>query len=277
MEQSNAVLIPANVKPVNYRITLEPDFGTFTFTGSETVRVEVLSATSAITLNAIELGIQSCSVTPDGGATLTAQRISFDEEAETATFEFGAELPVGEATLDIEFTGELNDKLRGFYRSSYTDIDGNERHMATTQLEATDARRAFPCWDEPALKATFALTLVVPSELAAVSNMPVVSEEEVRPGVKAVGYAETPIMSTYLLAFIIGDLTHIEQVGDNGTLIRVFTTRGPRGTGTVRARNLDATAEVLQRLLRHPLPSAQARSLRHTGLRGRARWRIGAR
>ena len=231
MEQSNAVLIPANVRPVNYRITLEPDFGTFTFTGSETVRVEVLSATSAITLNAIELDIQSCAVTPDGGATLTAQSISFDEEAETATFEFGAELPVGEATLDIEFTGELNDKLRGFYRSSYTDIDGNERHMATTQLEATDARRAFPCWDEPALKATFALTLVVPSELAAVSNMPVVSEEEVRPGVKAVGYAETPIMSTYLLAFIIGDLTHIEQVGDNGTLIRVFTTRGREEQG----------------------------------------------
>ncbi len=231
MAQSNAVLIPANVKPVNYRITLEPDFSEFTFTGSETVRIEVLSTTSAITLNAIELDIRSCSVTPDGGTALAAQSISFDENAETATFEFGTEIPVGEATLAVDFTGELNDKLRGFYRSAYTDIDGNERHMATTQLEATDARRAFPCWDEPALKATFALTLVAPSELTAVSNMPVVREEEIRPGVKSVSYAETPIMSTYLLAFIIGDLTHIEQVADNGTLIRVFTTRGREEQG----------------------------------------------
>ena len=231
MTTSNAVLLPTNVKPAKYDITLEPDFSTFTFTGSETVRIEVLSPTTAITLNSIEIDIHSCAVTPAGGAELQAQSISFDEDAETATFEFGAELPAGEATLAIEFTGELNDKLRGFYRSAYTDIDGNERDMATTQLEATDARRAFPCWDEPALKATFALTLVVPAEMTAVSNMPVVSEEEVRPGVKSVRYDETPIMSTYLLAFIVGDLSYIEEVGDNGTLMRVFTTRGREEQG----------------------------------------------
>ena len=231
MTTSNAVLLPTNVKPVKYDITLEPDFSAFTFMGSETIRIEVLSPTTSITLNSIEIAIQSCSVTPSGGEELAAQSISFDEEAETATFEFGAELPAGEATLAIEFTGELNDKLRGFYRSTYTDIDGNERYMATTQLEATDARRAFPCWDEPALKATFELTLVVPSEMTAVSNMPVVSEEETRPGTKSVSYAETPIMSTYLLAFIVGDLSHIEEVGDNGTLMRVFTTRGREKQG----------------------------------------------
>ena len=231
MTTSNAVLIPTNVKPIGYDITLEPDFSTFTFKGSETIRVDVLSPTSSITLNSIEIEIHSCAATPSGGSELAAQTISFDEDAESATFEFGAELPAGEATLAIEFTGELNDKLRGFYRSTYTDIDGNERHMATTQLEATDARRAFPCWDEPALKATFTLTLVVPSEMTAVSNMPVVSEEEVRPGVKSVRYDETPIMSTYLLAFIVGDLSYIEEVGDNGTLMRVFTTRGREEQG----------------------------------------------
>ena len=231
MTTSNAVLLPTNVKPVKYDITLEPDFSAFTFTGSETIRIEVLSPTTSITLNSIEIAIQSCTVTPSGGEELAAQNISFDEEAETATFEFGAELPASEATLAIEFTGELNDKLRGFYRSRYTDIDGNERHLATTQLEATDARRAFPCWDEPALKATFEITLVVPSEMTAVSNMPVVSEEETRPGIKSVSYAETPIMSTYLLAFIVGDLSYIEEVGDNGTLMRVFTTRGREEQG----------------------------------------------
>ena len=231
MTTSNSVLIPTNVKPTGYDITLEPDFSTFTFKGSETIKVDVLSPTTSITLNSIEIEIHSCSVTPSGGSELAAQAISFDEDAESATFEFGAELPAGEATLAIEFTGELNDKLRGFYRSTYTDIDGNERYMATTQLEATDARRAFPCWDEPALKATFTLTLVVPSEMTAVSNMPVVSEEEVRPGVKSVKYGETPIMSTYLLAFIVGDLSYIEEVGDNGTLMRVFTTRGREEQG----------------------------------------------
>ena len=131
--------------------------GAFTFRGSETIDVEVLSGTSAVTLNCIEIEVRSCAVTPEGGSAVEAQSISYDEEAETATFEFGEELAVGAASLDIEFSGELNDKLRGFYRSTYTGEDGVERVMATTQMEATDARRAFPCWDEPALKATFAL------------------------------------------------------------------------------------------------------------------------
>ena len=231
MTISNAVLVPTNVRPSKYRITLEPDFNTFTFTGSETIQVEILSPTTSITLNSIEIAIESCTITLPDGAELAARSTLLNEEDETARLQFGAELPVGEATLTIEFTGELNDKLRGFYRSSYTDIDGNERYMATTQLEATDARRAFPCWDEPALKATFELTLVVPSEMTAVSNMPVVSEEEIRPGVKSVSYAETPIMSTYLLAFIVGELSYIEDVGDNGTLMRVFTTRGREEQG----------------------------------------------
>ena len=231
MTTSNAVLVPTNVKPSKYRITLEPDFTTFAFIGSETIQVEILSPTTSITLNSIEIAVESCTITLSDGTELAARSTLLNEEDETARFQFGAELPVGEATLSIKFTGELNDKLRGFYRSSYTDIDGNERYMATTQLEATDARRAFPCWDEPALKATFELTLVVPAEMTAVSNMPVVSDEEIRPGVKSVSYAETPIMSTYLLAFIVGDLSYIEEVGDNGTLMRVFATRGREEQG----------------------------------------------
>ena len=231
MTTSNAILVPANVKPWKYRITLEPDFSTFTFTGSEAIQIDILSPTTSITLNSIEIAIQSCSITLSDGTELAAQSTLLNEEDETASFQFGIELPAGEATLTIDFTGELNDKLRGFYRSSYNDIDGNERFLATTQLEATDARRAFPCWDEPALKATFDLTLVVPAEMTAVSNMPIVSEEAIRPGVKSVNYAETPIMSTYLLAFIVGDLSYIEEVGDNGTLMRVFTTRGREEQG----------------------------------------------
>ena len=92
------------------------------------------------------------------------------------TFTFGSELEPGPADLHLEFTGDLNDKLRGFYRSQYKGVDGEERYLATTQLEATDARRAFPCWDEPALKAVFDVTLLVPADLIAISNMPVASE-----------------------------------------------------------------------------------------------------
>ena len=130
-----------------------------------------------------------------------------------------------------KFVGELNDRLRGFYRSQYTDIDGNERYMATTQFESTDARRAFPCWDEPSMKAKIELTLVVPAELTGVSNMPVVSEESVGPDKRSVRFGESPIMSTYLLVIVVGDLSLIEQEAPNGTLVRIFTMRGRQEQG----------------------------------------------
>ncbi|MCH8207276.1 MAG: M1 family metallopeptidase, partial [Chloroflexi bacterium] len=226
MTEQGAATLPSNVKPVGYRLMLEPDLETFTFKGEETIEVEVVEATSSLTLNAIELDIQTCRMTSSNGNTVAPQATTFDDTAETVTFEFEDAIPTGRARLELEFTGELNDRLRGFYRSRYTDVDGNERYLATTQFEATDARRAFPCWDEPSTKATFDVTLVVPVELEAVSNMPVASETEVRSGVKSVRFEETPVMSTYLLAFIVGDLTSVEQEADGGTLVRVWATRG---------------------------------------------------
>ncbi|MDA0770603.1 MAG: hypothetical protein BZY79_05690 [SAR202 cluster bacterium Casp-Chloro-G4] len=229
MAKSNAILVPANVKPVKYQITLEPDLKQYTFKGRVITTIEILEQTSSITMNSIEIEIQSCVLT-EGGKTLPSQNITYDDKQETVTFDFGVNLAEGAASLDIAFTGDLNDKLRGFYRSQYQDIDGNDQLMASTQFESTDARRAFPCWDEPALKATFELTLVIPSGLTAVSNMPVVSESEANSS-KTITFAESPIMSTYLLAFVIGDLTYIEKTGDNGTLMRVFTTRGREAQG----------------------------------------------
>ena len=193
--------------------------------------MEVLEPTASVELNCIEIAIRSCRLTPEGGATVAPKSTAFDEERETVVFEFDQEVPQGRASLAIEFSGELNDKLRGFYRSRYTDGEGRERYLATTQLEATDARRAFPCWDEPAVKASFKMTLVAPADLAAVSNMPVESERELPDGRRAVSFAESPIMSTYLLAFIVGDLSSIEQRADSGTLIRVWTTRGKEEQG----------------------------------------------
>jgi aminopeptidase 2 len=112
----------------------------------------------------------------------------------------------------MTFTGELNDNMAGFYRSSFKAADGSTTYMATTQMEPTDARRAFPCFDEPALKAKFSVTLIADEKMTCLSNMDVASEKKIdsKPGKKAVAFNPTPLMSTYLLAFIVGELNYIE-------------------------------------------------------------------
>jgi aminopeptidase 2 len=125
-------------------------------------------------------------------------------------------LPKGsKAQLQFKFTGTLNDKMAGFYRSTYKNTDGSEAILATSQLEATDARRAFPCFDEPSLKAEFTITLIADKHLTCLSNMDVASESEVHSEMsggtkKAVKFNKSPLMSTYLLAFIVGELNYIE-------------------------------------------------------------------
>ncbi len=234
MTESNAVMLPKDVRPSKYALTLRPDLKTFTFSGSVVIDVEVLRPTGSIVLNAAELAIGSCRVESSDGETLPSST-TLDEKAETATFAFDSALPVGPARLEIGFTGELNDRLRGFYRSRYTDVNGDERHLATTQFEATDARRAFPCWDEPSMKATFEVTLVVPEDLQAVSNTMIAEESAMDGGLRRVRFAETPVMSTYLLAFIVGDIRCVERTADNGTLVRVWATAGKESHGEFAA------------------------------------------
>ena len=219
------------------------------------IEIEVLEATERITLNAAELEIASVVATLADGRNVEAS-IETDEEDETAVFSFGETLPAGRTSLDCVFTGVLNDQLRGFYRSEYVDKDGEKRYMATTQFEATDARRAFPCWDEPSLKATFEVTLTAPKELTTLSNMPVATESVEGP-LKTVRFQETPKMSTYLLAFVVGDLASVEATGPGGTLVRVFTTRGKEEQGRFALGKLRQAPRLFQRLLRHPLPAAQ--------------------
>ena len=226
MSEQSPETLPTGVRPIGYHLVLRPDLEAFTFDGSETVEIDVIEPTTSITLNAVELKIRSCVLTPNGGKSTSPLGTTLDEKAETATFRFVDQIPKGPASLAVEFTGELNDRLRGFYRSRYTDMDGGERYLATTQFEATDARRAFPCWDEPSAKATFDVTIVVPANLEAVSNMPVESETETETGLKTVRFQQTPVMSTYLVAFVVGDLTRVERQAAGGTLVRVWATRG---------------------------------------------------
>ena len=231
MESINEWQLPSGVRPTRYALNLEPNLDTFKFDGYVTIDVEVSESTSEIVLNSSELDIHYGRITLESGSSYRATGISFDEERETVTVSFGSPIPAGTAQLGIDFTGELNDKLRGFYRSSYIDVDGNQRWMATTQFESTDARKAFPCWDEPAVKATFDVTLIVPEELAVISNTEPVTTTVGASGKKSVRFAETPIMSTYLLAFIVGDLACVEDRTEDGVLMRVWATRGNEDKG----------------------------------------------
>ena len=145
--------LPRSVVPHRYQIRLEPDLNGATFAGSETITVEVVEPVDHIVLNAAELDLKSVSLRA-GGETIPAE-VELDEKLQRATLRFPRTIEPGEADLDIEFSGVLNDQLHGFYRSTFTDVDGVEQTIATTQFEATDARRAFPCWDEPDFKASF--------------------------------------------------------------------------------------------------------------------------
>ena len=249
MPSADAVILPDNVRPVHYDLTLTPNFDEFTFDGEVDITVQMQPGTTEIVLNCAEIDIKSAAVSwadKDGEHTQEANGIAYDAEAETATISIAgtpADGPAGDQHLRMAFTGELNDKLRGFYRSQYTNPEGETAYLATTQFEATDARRSLPCWDEPAVKATFQVTLNVPAEMAAVSNTPIIEE---RPGstagTKTVVFDTTPIMSTYLLAFVIGDLTHIEKEAADGTVVGIWMTRGKEEQGQFA---LDTSVKLL--------------------------------
>ncbi|HEY3065329.1 MAG TPA: M1 family metallopeptidase [Methylomirabilota bacterium] len=216
--------LPRHVLPVRYDIRLEPDLTTATFTGDETITVTVTEPTAEIWLNAVDLAIDEVSVVRDGGAPVMGTA-SLEDSTERCRLAFAEKIPAGTARLRLRFRGTLNDKLRGFYRSTYKDASGATRTLAATQFEATDARRAFPCWDEPSFKAVFASTLVVDPALTAVSNTGIV--RETREGArKALTFADTIKMSTYLVAYVVGELEATEPVAVGRTALRVWCVPG---------------------------------------------------
>ena len=175
----------------------------------------------SIALNTVDVDIQKAIVHGQSGVVSESPSISKDDDKQTTTFTFQDSVPAGsKATLELHFTGTLNDNMAGFYRSRYKSADGATKYMATTQMEPTDARRAFPCFDEPALKAKFTVTLVADKELTCLSNMDV-KTEKTEGSKKAVTFNTTPPMSTYLLAFIVGELNVIESK-DFRIPVRVF-------------------------------------------------------
>ncbi len=214
------------VSPKNYDITFEPNFKNFTFLGKEKISVEIAKPTNKLVLNSAEIEIKNCYVISKG-KTFKA-RVTIDEKNEELVV-ITPEKIKDKVDLFIDFVGILNDKLVGLYRSEYKDKQGKTKFMATTQFEAADARRAFPCWDEPEAKATFDVSVITDSNLTAISNMPVVSKRKI--GKKTLfKFDHTPVMSTYLLYVGVGDLEFLQgKLGK--TLIRIVTTKGKKNLG----------------------------------------------
>jgi len=257
--------LPKEVVPTEYAVRIVPNLDNFTFTGSETVKLNVRSPVHQLVLNGLELKIETAAV---DGKELPPAAIKTDNKKELLTLALPSELEVGDHALTLGFTGKINQQGQGLFYMRYQEQgSGARKVMLGTQFEATDARRFFPCWDEPAFRARFQLTAVVPENWLAVSNMPIESEtpldgrrppgaprldtssgapggRALPPGtsLKEVRFASTPPMSSYLNVFVAGELDFIEsRVGP--TQIRVIATKGKAELGRYA---LEASAEILK-------------------------------
>ncbi len=248
------IRLAKDIKATKYNITLRPDLENFTFSGFETIDLELLKPTKKITLHSKELNIKTAEIKIKKDKVFAV--INFNEENETATFTFPKIIPKGKYELTLVFEGILNDKMRGFYKSTY--LHQNEtKHLATTQFEATDARRAFPCFDEPEHKAIFNVSLIVKKGQSAISNTLPIEVKEHENGYDIFRFSPTPKMSTYLLAFIVGDLEYIEGYTKNKVHVKIYTTPGKKEQGrfalSCAIKSLEFYEEYFD--IKYPLPT----------------------
>ncbi len=258
---ANPYRLPRGIVPHRYTLALQPDLAAATFVGHVIIDANVNEPVHQIVLNAAELEISEVKV---GG-----EPAPFELQTATERLVITAGQQPGTTTIEITFTGTLNDKLRGWYRSTYTGADGTEQVIAASQMQATDCRRAFPCFDEPDFKAIFDVTLIVEPHLLAVSNGREIERAEFHDGSGAptgkvaVRFAETMPMSTYLVAFVVGPLEATEPVlvprgdGGEGDPIPLRIIHVP-GKGHLTAFGLDVGAHALawyQRYYGIPYPT----------------------
>jgi aminopeptidase N len=215
---SDAFRLPRLVSPQRYDLTIAPDLGASTFTGSVTIAVDVNESTDTIMLNAKDLDVQIERVAQRGA--VTTAKLEYQPDLERIVLTTERPLGKGPAQLEMSFSGEISSGLLGFYRSTFVDDDGNEQVLGATQFEAPHARAAFPCFDEPDFKAVFGITLVVDKHLLALSNGPEVARTE-QDGIARVTFADTIPMSTYLVAWVVGPLELTAPVDAGGVAVRV--------------------------------------------------------
>jgi aminopeptidase N len=219
-----AARLPKGVIPDHYAISITPDLAAAKFSGQETIDVDIKEPVDTITFHSVGLELHDV-IVASGSKLLTPTAITFDEPNEMASLKFGQTVPPGKASVRIAFNGALSAQLRGLYLSKTP-----KRNYAVTQFEATDARRAFPSFDEPAMKATFDITLVVDDGDTAISNGAIASDTAAGPGKHAIRFRTTQKISTYLVAFLVGDFQCISG-GVDDIPIRVCSVPGMQNLG----------------------------------------------
>lgn len=239
-----------DVVPINYKLTFEPDLKKFTFHGTESVYVNCKKPTKIITMHCAELKILSCQV--KSGKKFIKSIPKTVEKKEELQIVLSEKIK-GNTIIDLEFQGTLNDRLLGFYRSQYIQ-NGKTKYLATTQFEAADARRAFPCWDEPEAKATFEISIIADNKFTAISNMPIKLKKKIG-GKTIYNFVKTPIVSTYLIYLGVGEFEYLTgKIGK--TQISVITTKGNKSKGKF---SLDLGKKLLTSYekyfgIKYPLP-----------------------
>jgi len=231
--------LPKQVVPLEYSVRIVPDLAKLTFAGSERIKVKATLPIRELVLNSAQLEIAKASV---DGIQLSPDAIKLNPNNELLTLGLPTELPAGEHAIALKFSGKITPKGRGLYYMPYQEQGTGAKKIALgTQFEPSDARRFFPCWDEPSFRARFQLTAVVPGDWLAVSNMPIESERKIDIG-KEVRFQATPSMSSYLNVFVAGELDLIETKVA-GTQIRLIATKGKTEWGRYA---LESTAQILQ-------------------------------
>lgn len=230
------VVLPSHVTPLHYDITITPNVGTATFTGTVATNIEVHRATHVIVLNAVQLSFSK--VTLSGVDMMP--KVILDSIAQTATFSFEQPIQPGRYLLSIAYSGQINPHPAGLFYLDYDTASGKKRAIFT-QFENSDARRFVPCWDEPDRKATFTLTATVPSGNMALSNTSISATKPLPGGLSRVTFQTTPKMSSYLLFFGLGDFERITRKV-NGVTIGVVFQRGASSKATFA---LDAASHLL--------------------------------
>ncbi|KAK8645973.1 hypothetical protein V6N13_119777 [Hibiscus sabdariffa] len=242
--------LPKFAIPKSYHLYLRLDLSACTFSGLVNINLSILDSTKYVVLNACELSVHQVLFTNSLNHIFTPCDVVLDADNEILVLVFEQVLGTGEGVLSIEFSGALNEQLKGLYKCSYVD-KGVRKNMAVTQFEALHARRCFPCWDEPALKATFKITLDLPSELIALSNMPI-SDEKINGNVKTVYFEESPKMSSYLVALAVGLFDHIEETTADGIKVGVYCPVGKSDEGKFALEVAVKSLEIFTRYFSMP-------------------------
>lgn len=255
----NPFRLPRHVLPNHYDIRLELDLETFTFVGSVGIDLEVREATDTLVLNAAEVELKSATLS--NGVAIS--EIAYDDDLDRVTLNLDSTVEPGSYRLEIDHSGIINDQLRGLYRSVYRDSEGVEHPLATSQCQSTDARRIFPCWDEPDFKATYQAIMVVADGLEAYSNSSELERVPLDDGRIEFRFDKTMRMSTYLLAFIAGPFEATEPKLVRGTPIRIIVPRGNAHLSDLALANAVFCFEYLSDYYGIPYP---ADKLDHIGI-----------